>query len=114
MSDFGAIVYVRKKDSSLMLDVDFQAVVKAAAALQSTTSLSNALAEPYLFNIGKTIQAVDSKCYCVNVLLSDCWGNADDFEWSRSVEEQDSQAISKELSVLLGSAYTLEPKFEWW
>jgi len=114
MSDFGAIVYIRKKDRSAIESSDIELVESAVAQVKAATTLSNALAEPYLFQVGKTTSASSGQISCINVLLSNSWGDEKDFAWSQKVEERNSKTIAKELAAILGVAYTYQASFEWW
>lgn len=114
MSDFGAIVYVRKEDGGPFEATEEALVETACNALQSEVDLNGSMGKPYLFNVGRTRRASDSVVTGVNLLLSDYWGDAKDFKWHGEVEEKDARKIAEALKAKLPDGYRVEGVFEWW
>ncbi|MBL4705872.1 MAG: hypothetical protein JKY54_15205 [Flavobacteriales bacterium] len=71
VSDFGAIIYITKTDASFFNSTEIIEVTLACEQLAKETTLANSLSDPYLFNVGKSIDYKDKRCHTVNVLLSD-------------------------------------------
>lgn len=114
MSDFGAIIYISKKDKSAFSMDEIDQIKTLSQKIGSEINLKNSMGKPYLFEVGLTTSLDDSKCYTVNVLLSDYYGDSTDFKWHKKVEVADSKVIGDKFSKELEGDYKVKPSFEWW
>ena len=114
MSDFGTIIYINKKSAKAFIEKEVEEIAKICEGLKKETILTNALGDPYLFHVGKTINLDHKYCYEVNVLLSRHWGNQSQFKWHKEIDAKDMKVISSSLRELLPKEYKLQAKFEWW
>lgn len=115
MSDFGAMISVRKKDGGAFSDEEETLVRTAVRELhEAHRHLRNAIGEALIFDTGVTQKLEDPDFYEMNVLLSDYWGDSKDFNDYKDSDLKDTLALSEKLRVKLGEKYVLDPQFEWW
>ncbi|MGV3613122.1 MAG: hypothetical protein ACO1N0_19330 [Fluviicola sp.] len=114
MSDFGAIISIRKKDAAAFSEAEFQEIERITQAYKESCSHKNSMAKPYLFDVGKTTILGKSDFFEVNILLSDYWGDAKMFNWHAEIDEKDAKIIAGELTPLLPENYALKSAFERW
>lgn len=113
MSDFGSIIYVTKKDKATFSDEEIEAIQKASTEAKQHLRLKSSMGDDYRFNVGKTVDA-KGNCSTANVLLSDYWGDSEDYKWHKIPEIKDYAKIKAELANRLGKDYEFEASFEWW
>lgn len=114
MSDFGAMISVSKKDKTAFSDEEETFVRKCVTEVHESSQLTDALGRPYSFIVGISQYLGDPDFYTMNVLLSDYWGNSEDFELMKVTGLRDMKVIAAQLGDLLGEKFLLEETFEWW
>lgn len=114
MSDFGALISIRKIDKSSFPASEVQAMKELCATVKDQLQLKNSMGDFYDYSVGRTVRLGEDECFELNVLLSDYWGDAEMFEWHKEVDEKDAQKIAAALADQLGSGYQLKASFEWW
>ena len=114
MSDFGAIISISKKEKVPFCEKEFLKIKVICEQIKSETKLTNSFSDPYLFNVGRTKYLGSDECLEVNVLLSNHWGSASDFDWHKEVEIKDMKTITDSLCNLLPREYELKSSFAWW
>jgi hypothetical protein len=114
MSDFGALISIRKIDKSSFSATEVQAMKEMCATVKDQLQLKNSMGNFYDYSVGRTVRLGEDECFELNVLLSDYWGDAEMFEWHKEVDEKDAQKIAAALADQLGSGYQLKASFEWW
>lgn len=113
MSDFGAILTVRRRDAAPLSEAEFELVAARVQALAAGCELRSAMGKPYGFELGSTRNAAGA-CTAINVVLSDYWGDRADFAWHAKVERQDVRVLADELARRVPGEYEVEGAFEWW
>lgn len=115
MSDFGAMISIRKKDDSAFTDEEETFVRTTVLEVhEEHRSLANAVGEPYAFDTGITQRLEDTDFYEMNVLLSDYWGNADDFRSYRETETRKMMEVAVSLGTKLSEKYVIDPQYDYW
>jgi hypothetical protein len=114
MSDFGAIISIRKKDGVAFSEEEFNEIEQVTSSYKETCPHKNSMAQPFLFDVGKTQIWGEPDFYEVNLLLSDYWGDAKMYKWHRETDEKDAQTIADELAKLFPENYLLKAAFERW
>ena len=114
MSDFGAIIYIDKKDKSFFTEKEIKNITSICDQVRNEIALTNSLGEPYLFSVGRMINLDSDYSYKLNVLLSNHWGDASQFKWHKEIDGKDMKVIASTLRELLPKEYKLQAKFEWW
>lgn len=113
MSDFGAIIYFRKKDKTAFTENEFNSIQIMNNRISKQLEWSNSLGEPYLFKTIKSNLFNKEECFEIRLLLSQYGGDSLDFEWHKEVDEIDLERITSQLEMLISAEYLLEAKFEW-
>ncbi|MGL5888797.1 MAG: hypothetical protein ACRC3B_02865 [Bacteroidia bacterium] len=114
MSDFGALISIRKIDKTSFSGPEIQAMKELCLKVKDSLQLKNSMGSFYDYSVGRTMRVGEDQCFELNVLLSDYWGDAKMFKWHKEVDEKDAKIIAAALSDILGSGYQLKPVFEWW
>lgn len=114
MSDFGATISIRKKDGAAFSEDEFKEIERITESYKETCPHKNSMAQPFLFDVGKTQIWGESDFYEINVLLSDYWGDAKMYKWHGETDEKDARTIAGELTKLLPESYQLKSAFERW
>lgn len=114
MSDFGATISIQKKDGKAFTDEEENIVREKVREVHESNQFKDGLGEPYSFITGITEYLGDPDFYEMNVLLSDYWGNSDDFKAYQAQDLKQATVIANLLGLLLGEHYVLKETFEWW
>jgi hypothetical protein len=114
MSDFGALISIKKIDNTAYTPAEVQAMKVLSAQVKEELQLKNSMGQFYDFSVGRTLRVGQDECFELNVLLSEYHGDADMFDWHKEVDEKDAQKIAAVLADRLGSGYQLKSSFEWW
>ncbi|MCH2043743.1 MAG: hypothetical protein MK212_06335 [Saprospiraceae bacterium] len=113
MSDFGSIIYITKKDKASFSDEEIDVIQKVSTETKKHLGLASSMGDDYKFSVGKTVDT-KGNCSTANVLLSDYWGDSEDYKWHKTPEVRDFAKIKAELANRLGEDYEFEASFEWW
>jgi hypothetical protein len=114
MSDFGATITITKRNGASFSLVEVEGISQACKKIQAQSTLQNSFSDPYLFKLGQPVSITDNSCYSLDLLLSDHWGDAEQYKWHKKVEIKDARIIAKELLAEIGKEYNCKANYEWW
>ena len=114
MSDFGAIIYIRKKNDEDFNEEEVKALAEINKKLKEENDLHSSMGVLYSFDLGTT-RNTDGNIRGVNILLSDYWGDTSDYKWHGKVDKKDTTVIARKVRALLDAKkYSVKGSFEWW
>jgi hypothetical protein len=113
MTDFGAILTVRRADEAPLSDAEYELVGARVGELAETCELRSSMGKRYGFDLGRTRNAAGA-CTAINVVLSDYYGFSSEFELHAEAERDDVAQLADELARMLPGEYEVEGAFEWW